>query len=73
MCPTARTNPDTAADSAASNWALRPPFSSRAIRAVRSTVAAQARVEATRSPAGDTPNSAVDARAMSGVSGGWSA
>jgi hypothetical protein len=72
MCPIARTNPDTAAASAANTCARRPPFSSRAIRAVTSTVAAQARVAATRSLAGVSPNRAVAARATNGVSGGWS-
>jgi hypothetical protein len=70
MWPTARTNPAVAAQNAAITCARRPPPNSLATSATMSTVAAQASVEATRSPAGVSPNTVVVALATSGVSGG---
>jgi hypothetical protein len=72
MWPIAKTNTDVAAQNAAITCARRRPPNSLATRATTRTATAQASVEATRSPAGVTPKTAVVALATIGVSGGWS-
>ncbi|MFJ3339295.1 hypothetical protein [Streptomyces sp. NPDC086766] len=59
-------------DRSGRDGAARPPPSSLATVATITTVAAQARVATTRSPAGVSPKTAVERRAASGVNGGWS-
>lgn len=63
---------DTAPPRALSNCARLPPPNSRASMPAPTTVAAAARAEKRRRLTTDTPNTANEIRATSGVKIGWS-
>ncbi len=67
QCPVTSTIADTAAHAAAIACARRPPPSSRASRAVSSTVVPAASAEGSRSTVSEADSSLI-ARAISGVS-----
>ena len=59
-------------DQADSAWASRPPPSSRVVSAASTMATAMQMVAGTRMAQIVSPNRAIAALAMSGVSGGWS-
>ena len=71
-CPVMRGRAANANDQADSAWAVRPPPSSRVVRAARTMAIAMQIVAGIRIAQIESPNRAIAVLAMSGVRGGWS-